>query len=42
MSNLIIEEENRWEIESAVYEFVRQALKNGLITKEDLEKLIYD
>jgi hypothetical protein len=41
VSNLIIKEEDKWEVEAAIIEVIKQALKIGIITKEDLERIIY-
>lgn len=42
MSDLKIKEENKWEIASAILELIRNAIKTGIITKEEVEKATWD
>jgi len=41
MSDLIIKEENKWDVSASILAMIRQAIRNKLVSKEDVQEILY-
>ena len=41
MLDLIIKEENKWDVSASILVMIRQAIRNKLVSKEDVQEILY-